>query len=85
FKLERFKWIQSGQELLNRPPPKSCARCKSRSWNIPPYRGSEQGESKTRLKSLERKRKLTAANFARNLDALGRVGVRFNRSISRSR
>src|SRR5215475_9569414 len=27
------KWDDWGQDLLYRQPPKSCARCKSRSWN----------------------------------------------------
>lgn len=71
-------WSEPGQELLHRPPPKSCARCKTRSWNIPPYRGS--GESKISIKALERRRKLTEANLARNLNVLERVGIRFNRS-----
>jgi hypothetical protein len=82
FELEGSK---SGQELLYRPPPKSCARCKSRSWNIPPHKGSERGQSKTKIKASERRDKLTSANLTRNLNALEHVGVRFNRNFSRRR
>jgi hypothetical protein len=34
FEEEKSKWLWWGQDLFFREPPKSCARCKSRSWNI---------------------------------------------------
>lgn len=75
FKMDRSKWLQLGQELLYRLPPKSCARCKSRSWKFPPHTGSELGESKARIRALKRRKKLTTENLIRNLNNLQRIGA----------
>jgi hypothetical protein len=50
---------KGGKDLLDRQPPKCCARCKSRSWQEWPVYGNydTRGKSQARARALERVRK----------------------------